>query len=60
MQAQLAALREPPTTQEVESRQIKALEALKRVAPKAWEIAQPLISVIATAEIKRQLGLPAS
>lgn len=54
----LAALREAPTGADVERRQVGALSALKRLAPKAWELAQPLISTIATAEIKRQMGLP--
>jgi hypothetical protein len=58
LEEQLKSLREPPTTPEIERRQIHALEALKRLAPKAWELAQPLIMTVATAEIKRQLGLP--
>jgi hypothetical protein len=55
---QLKSLREPAGNAEVERRQIRALEAFKRLAPKAWERALPLVMTIATAEIKRQLALP--
>jgi hypothetical protein len=55
---ELASLRESPTGGDVERRQVRALEALKQLAPKAWDLAQPLITTIATAEIRRKLGLP--
>lgn len=58
LQEQLAALRESPTTQSVEKRQISALESLRDLAPKAWATAKPLVVSIATAEIKQKLGLP--
>jgi len=58
LREQLKALREPATSADIERRQLRALEALKRLAPKAWEVAQPLITAIATTEIKRQLGIP--
>ncbi len=43
---------------EIEKKQVRALEIFRRSAPKAWEMAQPLIESIATSFIKAKLGLP--
>lgn len=56
---QLLVLTETPNTGDVESRQVRALTAMRRIAPRAWEMALPALSSILTAEIRR-LGLPPS
>lgn len=56
--AELSALKEEPSSDHIEERQIGALQRPKGVAPKAWQAALPFIVPIATAEIRRQLGLP--
>jgi hypothetical protein len=58
LEAQLTELRTQPTSKDLEQRQIRALKKLQELAPKAWQLALPLIQSIATAEIKKQLGLP--
>jgi hypothetical protein len=40
--------------------QTAALRALRAAAPKAWSIAAPALMGIATAELRRELGLPPS
>jgi len=40
-----------------DTRTIAAWPKLKDVAPKLWEIAKPIITTVATAEVKRRLGL---
>ena len=40
-----------------DTRTIAAGEKLKNVAPKLWDIAKPIIATVATAEVKRRLGL---
>jgi hypothetical protein len=41
-----------------EPKKIAALQALKNLAPVAWKAALPALQSIATAEMKRALGLP--
>jgi len=40
-----------------DTRTIAAWQKLKDVAPKLWEIAKPIVTTVATAEVKRLLGL---
>jgi hypothetical protein len=59
LEEQLASLSDPPGGDPgTEKRQIAALQRLKAIAPKAWELALPIIQTILTAEGKRQMGLP--
>ncbi len=59
LEAQLVSLRTPAAGDPaVEKRQVAALRLLKTAAPKAWELAGPVLQVILTAEMRRQLGLP--
>jgi hypothetical protein len=55
---QLAALRESPTDPGAERRQVAAIRLMQKVAPKVWEVAAPVLQVVLTSEVKRQLGLP--
>jgi hypothetical protein len=56
---QLVALREPAAGDPaVETRQLAALRLLRAAAPKAWELAGPVLRVIITAEMRKKLGLP--
>ena len=55
---QLDVLTETPGSSDVTRRQIRALTALKEMAPVAWQAAQPAIRDIIEAEVKRRLGLP--
>ena len=57
--AQLASLRVPAAGDPAaEKRQVAALRLLQSVAPKAWALTAPIVQVILTAEMRRQLGLP--
>jgi len=38
-----------------DTRTIAAWQKLKDVAPKLWEIAKPIVTTVATAEVKRRL-----
>lgn len=55
---QLQALTQTPDSDDVNRRQIRAVGALKKLAPRAWQAALPALQVILTAEAKRQLSLP--
>lgn len=55
---QLQALRESPASADVTRRQVRALEALKKAAPAAWQVMLPVAQALLTAEARRQLGLP--
>lgn len=57
---QLQALKESPAWADVTRRQVRALEALKKAAPTAWQVVLPVAQTLLTAEAKRQLGLPLS
>jgi hypothetical protein len=58
LREQLEVLTETPSSSDVTRRQIRALTALKKVAPITWQAAQPAIRDIVEAEVKRRLGLP--
>jgi hypothetical protein len=59
LEERLTSLRETPAGNPgTEKRQIAALERLKAIAPKAWELAMPIVQAILTAEGKQKLGLP--
>lgn len=56
---QLQVLRtHPGGSPDVEKKQLQALKAFRDSAPKAWEMAKPLIQSIATSWIRSKLGLP--
>ena len=55
--AELDSLRADPSDVTTEKRQVAALQFLKRVAPKAWNAAQPAIISLATAYAKKELGI---
>lgn len=38
--------------------QVRIAEKIKRLAPKAWAAARPLVQTLVSAEIQRRLGLP--
>lgn len=52
---QLAVLTEPEAEPK---RRVKAGEAVKRLAPKGWQVVQPVLQSLLSAELRRQLGLP--
>lgn len=52
---QIAVLSGPD---EDSKRRVKAGEALRKLAPKGWEAAQPILQTLVSAELKKQLGLP--
>jgi hypothetical protein len=54
----LAALRESPSLEGAEQRQATALKLLKKLAPKAWDLAVPVAQSLSTAWMRQQLGLP--
>jgi hypothetical protein len=54
----LDALREAPSTDDVEERQTTALRLLKIMAPKAWQVAAPVIQSLTTSLMRQHLGLP--
>ena len=58
LEEQLKALREPPSDAASEKRQLAALKALQKLAPKAWELAAPVLQAFLSAEMKRAAGLP--
>ncbi|MHB1576193.1 MAG: DUF2321 domain-containing protein [Candidatus Dormibacteria bacterium] len=59
LREQMASLNQVPSSgTTVEREQVAALRSLRTLAPKIWDRAAPLVTAIATAEIKRQLGLP--
>ncbi len=59
LREQLASLNQTPSAgKAVERDQVAALKSLRTLAPMIWDKAVPLVTAIATAEIKRQLGLP--
>jgi hypothetical protein len=39
-------------------RRVKAGESLRKLAPKGWAAAQPILQTLVSAELKKQLGLP--
>jgi hypothetical protein len=45
-------------TDEDNKRRLKAGEALRKLAPKGWEAAQPILQTLVSAELKKQLELP--
>ncbi len=55
--AQLQVLREPPTTRDIERQYVQVFRRMRDIAPRAWGAAQPVITSIATAWIKHELGL---
>lgn len=52
---QIAVLSGP---NEDNKRRVKAGEALRKLAPKGWGAAQPILRTLVSAELKKQLGLP--
>lgn len=52
---QIAVLSKPD---ENGKQRVKAGEALRKLAPKGWEAAQPILQTLVSAELKKQLGLP--
>lgn len=59
LREQLASLNQTPSAGKgVEHEQVAALKALRTLAPTIWNAAAPLVTALATAEMKRQLGLP--
>jgi hypothetical protein len=45
-------------TDEDSKRRVKAGESLRKLAPKGWAAAQPILQTLVSAELKKQLGLP--
>jgi hypothetical protein len=45
-------------TDEDGKRRVKAGETLRKLAPKGWDAAQPILQTLISAELKKQLGLP--
>jgi hypothetical protein len=58
LKAQLVALREPIGTPEADRRMLGAFRALQTMAPRAYELALPIIRTVATSEILHQLHIP--
>jgi hypothetical protein len=58
LEEQLKALRDAPSDAATEKRQLAALKALQKLAPKAWELAAPVLQAFLSAEMKRAAGLP--
>jgi hypothetical protein len=54
---QLAVLSKPPD-EASDEQLVKAGSVIKRLAPKMWEAALPVLQTVLSAEIRRQLGLP--
>jgi len=55
---QIAVLRESPADAGVERRQAVALTAIKKLAPKAWDVGAPIIQNLLTSTIRQHMGLP--
>jgi hypothetical protein len=55
IQEQIAVLSEPKASDE---QLVEAGSRIKRLAPKMWEAALPVLQSVLSAEIRRQLGLP--
>ena len=60
LEERLVSLRESPNDSGAQKRQLDALKLLQKLAPKAWELAAPVLQVVLTAEMKRAAGLPPS
>jgi hypothetical protein len=54
---QIAMLSKPEDEASDEQR-VKAGSVIKRLAPKMWEAASPVLQTVLSAELRRQLGLP--
>jgi hypothetical protein len=52
---QITALSEPDGDNK---RRVKAGETLRNLAPKGWQAAQPILQMLVSTELKKQLGLP--
>jgi hypothetical protein len=52
---QIVVLSEPA---EDNKRRVRAGELLRKLAPKGWETAQPILQTLVSAELQKQLGLP--
>jgi len=52
---QVAVLSKPEASDE---QRVEAGSLIKRLAPKMWEAALPILQTVLSAEIRRQLGLP--
>jgi hypothetical protein len=44
--------------EEDEKRRVKAGEALRKLVPKAWEGAKPILQTLVSAELQKRLGIP--
>jgi hypothetical protein len=47
-----------PVDEKTDEDRVRAGERFRRVAPKAWETALPVLQTLLTAEVKKRLGLP--
>jgi len=47
-----------PVDEKTDEDRVRAGERFKRLAPKAWETALPVLQTLLTAEVKKRLGLP--
>jgi hypothetical protein len=55
---ELSSLLEPPIDAKVGTRQQRAMETLRRLAPRVWDKAWPVAATLLTAEARAKLGLP--